>query len=698
MRSASAEIVESSILGVFMTTDNASASSQASPLAEFMEEARHQRMPLTKLFQVAENLNAIGQKPVAAELYKAWIAFNGSNPLLHLVYFNYSVTLRQMGDVTGSIHALRASLKVSPSFAQAHINLGRALEDCRLIGQAVQQWREFVDQTSEITPSQLAHRIMALEHIGRVLESSDQMDEAEVALWQAIELRPEKTEAGQHWSALRQRQCKWPILTPSEHISMRQLIDSISPLTLGCYSDDPLFQLAKAYRYNKALVGRPDLSGFERKQPKAKSGTGQRLRIGYVSSDLRDHAVGFALSEVLELHDKKSVEVYAYYCGEARTDDPTQERIKKVTDCWRDISGINDIDAAKQIAADDIDILVDVNGYTKHARTKIFAYRPAPVIVSFCGYPGTLASPFHQYIIADDFIVPPENEIYYTEKVLRIPCNQPVDRKRLIAGRPSRQQAGLPEDAFVYACFNGMQKITAGCFSRWMQILNATPGSVLWLLAGNDSVNQRLRDEATKAGVDPDRLIFAPKAGNPHHLARIAVADLFLDTFPYGAHSTAADAITMGLPVLTIPGKSFASRFCGSIVVAAGVPELVCNGPEDYVNRAIAFERDRGSLQAVRASIQSQRDTSALRDMEALARRMEDLFWQMQGECERGETPVPNLTNLDVYYEIGAGIIAQNIEFEDETAYRKRYLQELEKWNDYAPLAPDGRLWKGQPA
>ncbi|WFU08081.1 glycosyl transferase [Rhizobium sp. CB3090] len=677
-----------------MTVNIASVSPQASPLVSASERARNQQLPLGELFQIAEILNGIGKQPQAIELYKTWIAFNDTSPLLHLAYFNYAVTANHAGDAAGAIHALRACLKLSPQFGPAHINLGRLLEDSGLHGRAVEQWRDFAKATAEITADKIGYRLMALQHIGRVLESVGSLEEAEAALWQAIELQPSKTEAGQHWTSLRQHQCKWPTLVTSEHVSARNLLDAMSPLILGCYTDDPLFQLAKAYRYHKSLIGRPDLREFPRQPPKRKTGTGERLRVGYVSSDLRDHAVGFALREVLELHDKSSVEVFAYYCGEPRSNDATQTRIKNAVDCWREISTLSDIDAAKQIRADEIDILIDVNGYTKHARAKIFAYRPAPVIVNFCGYPGTTASPFHQYIIADEHIIPPENEIYYTEKVLRIACNQPIDRKRLIAARPTRAEAGLPEDAFVYACLNGMQKITANCFARWMQILSATPGSVLWLLAEAPDVNQRLRQMAEQNGVEPERLIFASKAANPNHLARMALADLFLDTFPYGAHSTAADAITVGLPVLTMPGKSFASRFCSSIVAAAGVPELICSGPEDYVSRAIAFAHDRDSLTAIRDSLQRQRETSGLRDIPGLARRLEHLFWQMQGEIERGETPAPDLSNLDVYYEIGAEIVLENIEFEDDQAYRQRYLQKLAQWNDYAPLSRDSRLLK----
>ncbi|GEO83763.1 glycosyl transferase [Ciceribacter naphthalenivorans] len=678
---------------MLMTNNNSSNTGSLPSFAGILELARMQRLPLTDLFSLAESRSAAGLRAEAAEIYKVWIAFNEANPLLHLVYFNYSVTLRQLGDIAGSIHALRACLKLDPRFGQAHINLGRAFEDSGLATHAIQQWRSFVEMTSESTADRVMHRLMALQHIGRVMENAGLLDEAETALRQAIELRPDKTEAGQHWSALRQRQCKWPILVPSDHAPMRALIDSMSPLALGCYSDDPLFQLARAYRYNKSFVGRPDTSGFSRKVVKHKSGTGQRLRVGYVSSDLRDHAVGFALREVLELHDKSSVEIYAYYCGDPVANDATQTRMKNAADCWRDIATLSDEEAARQIATDDVDILIDVNGYTKHARTKIFAYRPAPVIVNFCGYPGSMGSPFHQYMIADERIVPPGNEIYYSEKVLTIPCSQPLDRKRVIAERPSRAEAGLPEEAFVFACFNGMQKITEATFAQWMAILNATPGSVLWLLTGSEPVDQRLRQLAEKAGVAPERLIFAEKTPNAKHLARIALADLFLDTFPYGAHSTAADALTMGLPVLTYPGKSFAARFCHSIVAAAGVPELLCDGPEHYVERAIGFAKAPESLKTIRDSLQAGRETSVLRDIPALTRRLEEVFWQMQAESERGETPVPDLRNLDLYYEIGTELVQSNIVFVDDQIYRQRYLEKLAAWDDYASIPHDNRLW-----
>ncbi len=669
-----------------------------SPFLELAARIKLRAFPLGDLIQAAEGLKALGLPQQAADLYNMWIAYNDEDKFVHFACFNYAVALRELGDLPGSINALRACLHIDPSFGAAHVNLGRAFEDAGLIPDAVQKWRNYLEATAAITPERAQHRLMALQHLGRVYENSELLQESEAILRQAIELRPERTEAGQHWLALRQRQCKWPVLTPSDQVSQAQLIEAMSPMALAVFADDPMFQLAKAYRYGKSLVGKREEAPFQC-EPRPKSGGRGRLRIGYLSSDLRAHAVGFALSEVLELHDKSRVETFGYYCGEPKSDCPVQIRIRAALDGWRDISAISDRAAAEAILRDEIDILVDVNGYTKHARTKIFSWRPAPVIVNWCGYPGTMGTPYHQYCITDARIAPPGSERYFSERVLRIPCNQPIDRKRAIDPSPTRAQAGLPEGAFVYACFNGMQKLTRAVFARWMRILAETPGSVLWLLTGTPDTNKRLQDAAAAASVAPERLLFAPKAGNSAHLARIALADLFLDTAPYGAHSTAADSLTVGLPILTVPGRSFASRFCASVVAAAGLDDLICANAEDYVQRAIAFGRNPQSLAAYRQRLTPQaREGSVLRDIPALVLGLEACFEQMQLEREQGLTPTPDLTNLDLYYEIGAALDLEAVDQLDDAAYERVYRDRLELLNKHHPIPRDNRFWRAQDA
>jgi predicted O-linked N-acetylglucosamine transferase (SPINDLY family) len=662
-------------------------------MSDLFTRCRTKSMSILELFQTAERLQNSGLLSQTIELYKNWVAYNNDNPHVHLAYFNFSVVLRGARDLPGAIQALQFSLKTRDDFAQSHINLGRALEDSGLIGAAVAQWQKYLAMPADITAEHMSHRMMAMQHIGRVLEANQQLVEAEAILWDAMELRPDKKESAQHWIAIRQRQCKWPPLKTSEHVSFRHLVEGLSPMTLACYLDDPVFQMAKAYRYCKSLVGDVSQDGFQPGTKRNRLEAGEKIRIGYLSSDLREHAVGFALSELFEHHDPSKFEFYAYYCGEPKQNDPTQARLKQSMNHWIDINTLTDLQAAERIKADQIDILVDVNGFTKSARTKIFAYRPAPVIVSFCGYPGTLGSPYHQYLIADDFIIPPQNEIFYTEKVLRITCNQPVDRKRAIGAKPMRSAYGLPENAMVFACFNGMQKVTEACFTRWMQILKAVPNSVLWLLEGGNQVDQRLKGIAAEHGIDGSRLIFAGKVPNPDHLARIALADLFLDTFPYGAHSTGSDAITMGLPVLTFAGNGFASRFCASIVDAAGMPSLIVDTPEAYVQTAVRLGTQPEALKAIRAELASKRETCVLRDIPAMARSLEDCFLTMQSDCENGTLPVPDFRNMDVYFEIGAQILEEGFDHLTFAELIGKYRAKLVAFNNREPLARDNRLW-----
>jgi predicted O-linked N-acetylglucosamine transferase (SPINDLY family) len=417
------------------------------------------------------------------------------------------------------------------------------------------------------------------------------------------------------------------------------------------------------------------------------------LRVGYVSSDLREHAVGYLMSEMFELHDREKVEVFAYYCG-IPSNDGVNARIKMAVEHWLDIRDMSDDEAARRIAADRIDILVDVNGHTRSARTGVFARRPAPIQVNWLGYPGTMGSPYHQYMVADAWTVPPEFELYCSEKVLRLPCYQPNDRKRFVAAeRPSRAEAGLPEEAMVFCCFNGSQKITRFTFDRWLEILRQVEGSVLWLLWVDEGVQQRLGDHAEANGVARERIVFAPKIPNPLHLARYPLADLFLDTAPYGAHTTASDALWMGVPVLTLSGRCFASRVCGSLVRAAGLPELVTETPGDFVDRAVALGRDRAAIAELKARLEAGRDSCDLFNMDKLVASLEDLYAVMAEDHARDRLPQPDLANLADYFEVGLTLDHEGRELLAEPDYHGLYKEGLALRHLVRPLRPDGRLW-----
>jgi predicted O-linked N-acetylglucosamine transferase (SPINDLY family) len=656
-----------------------------------LEKAIAQKLPLAELFETAARLKATRQDRASAELYKTWIAYNSDDPFVYAAYFNYGTALADAGDRPGAINALREALRIKPDFHPAYINLGRLLEDSGQAGKGVVQWMALTERLASVNGESVAHKLSALQQIGRVLESHEKDDAAEDALRQSLEIDPRQTEVMQHWIALRQRQCKWPVLATSERVARADLLSGISSLSLANHADDPMFQLAKAHRYNKRAIGR--IEPLPREDVAIRRRPGEKLRIGYISSDLREHAVGFAMTDVMETHDRAHFEIFAYYCGIARND-PTRERIAAAVDRWTDINGMSDDVAARRIAEDGVHILVDLNGYTKDARTKVFARRPAPIIANWFGFPGTMGTPYHHYVIADEAIIPKDAEIYYSEKVLRLPCYQPNDRKRVVAPeRPTRAEAGLPEDAFVYCSLNGMQKLTAVTFERWMTILAAVPDSVLWLLTGTEATNERLRKAAAARGVAPERIVFAQKMPNPKHLARYPLADLFLDNFPYGAHTTAADSLWMGVPIVTFPGRSFASRVCASLVRAAGVGELACDTANAYVSRAIELGRDRRQLAAIRDKLVAGRDTCLLFDTPTLVGHLEGLYREMWRDFEAGALPRPDLRNLDIYHEIGLGLDLEQIELMDDDSYRALYRQKLAEWDRADPITPDVRMW-----
>lgn len=655
--------------------------------------AANQSLDIADVIALAEAREAQGDIGGVVSLYRDWIARNPSHPLVHAVYFNYGVALSKAGDRYGAMIALRAALGIKPDFLPAHINLGRLLEDDGQIGAAISQWLILVSQTAMIEGNAVKHKLVALQQLGRVLETFNQDEPAEDALKKSLEINENQPEVVQHWIALRQRQCKWPAVAASEHVGIRTLLSSISPLSLAALGDDPMFQLARASRYSRELTGMPRAAMCHATAAKERAPLRAKLRIGYVSSDLREHAVGFAMADVLETHDRQSFEISAYYCGINRPD-ATQLRAQRSVDQWVDINRLSDEEAAARIREDGIDILVDLNGYTKDARSRIFSYRPAPVTVNWFGFPGTMGSAHHHYIVADPIVIPEEDEIFYSEKVLRLPCYQPNDRKRVVASEtPSREMAGLPADRFVYCCLNGCQKLTPDVFGSWLNILRQVPDSVLWLLSGGAATEERLRQMAARGGVAAERLIFAEKMANPQHLARYQLADLFLDNAPYGAHTTASDAMWMGVPVLTYAGKTFASRVCASLVGAAGLGDLVCDSESSYVARAVALGKDRAQVEALKARLISARASSTLFDTPLLVSELETLYRRMWADAVEGRLPKPDLANLNEYFEIGLEIAADGKVPATRDDLCRLYRDRLEEWAASICIQPDHRLW-----
>jgi predicted O-linked N-acetylglucosamine transferase (SPINDLY family) len=661
------------------------------PFLEAIQKITAGNFPLDQLLAAAQGL----APDQARQLYQVWISFNKEHPLLFIAHFNCSTLLQQMGDETAGEAELKAALAQKPDFAPARINLGSAYERQGRAKEAVDEWRAGLDQMSAITPDAIGYKTTLLKQISRVLSDNQALAAAEIALTQCLELNPDARDVAEQYVAARLAQCKWPMTPPDGKFTRRNLVSRLHPLSVCAYTDDPLFQLAASDRYVRTMAPIDErTTRFDRRS--APIETNRRLRVGYVSSDLRHHAVGYLMVNFFEEHDRKDFEVFAYYTG-INADDPIQARIKACCDHWRDIRGITDDEAAAKIAEDGIDILIDINGHTRDARIGVFARRPAPIQVNWLGYPGTMGSSFHHYIVADDWTIPGHAESWYSEKVLRLPCYQPNDRKRIIDDKPiTRADFGLPDDAFVFCCFNASHKFTRHTFERWMEILRATENSVLWLLDYAPETNVRLREMAEAAGIAATRLVFAPKLPNPRHLARYPLADLFLDSAPYGAHTTASDALWMGVPVLTWSGRCFASRVCGSLLRSHGLADMVTETPEQFVSRAIHLSgAGKGELEIIRARVTANRDTSTLFDVARLSRALEGLYRQMRDDYNSGNLPQPNLANLDAYFEIGVAQDHEAREMGAVTDYEGFWKAQLARRHYHHPMAPDGRLWTG---
>jgi predicted O-linked N-acetylglucosamine transferase (SPINDLY family) len=652
-------------------------------------------LTVTAVIAAAEQLIASGRAREAVELYQLWVDHNQIHELAYAVLFNLGVTLTGLGDDLAAAAAYRLALKLSPGFLAAAINLGSALERLGQPEDALQSWYGAATYPGPPNSNSIAWQVEAWKQSGRILELSQAEARAEAALTRCLELDPTQLEAAQHLIALRQTQCRWPVLIDTARLSKRDLLKMISPLSLAAYRDDAMFQLAAAHHYHlKHNVQEPATAGQWVRPDDAGS---RRLRIGYLSSDLRAHAIGYLTAEVYALHDRNTIEIFLYYCGPV-SEDALQQRIRGSADHWTDISKMTDRQAASCIVRDEIDILVDLNGYTKDARTKVVALRPAPIIVNWLGFPGSMGTPYHHYIIADEVIIPPESESFYSEKVLRLPCYQPNDRHREVdAAAPSRAAAGLPEDATVFCCFNGQNKITEQVFNAWIEILEAVPESVLWLLSTRAATSEDLKARAVGKGISAARIIFADRRWNAGHLARYPLADLFLDTFPYGAHTTASDALWMGVPVLTCTGQSFASRVCSSLLHAASMPDLVTNTLAEYKRAAITIGLDRHKQQDLKNRLRRSVRTSRLFDTPALVRHLEALYQDMWNDFLSGRLPSPDLRNLPHYHDIGSDVSDDWIGSASNLEKRAYYETQMAYRNGISPAVADSRAWRRAP-
>lgn len=616
--------------------------SEQDSFAKISQILRNQLDP-AGLIGAAEALSRNGQGGQAVSLYEVWLLANPAHPLRHIIAFNCGSQLLQAGDSAGARKYLGQAIESNPDFYQARLNLASSYERAGEAEAAMAEWQQIVDRLAPVSQLNISLKIQAFKNIARVKRSTAV---AESVLYQAIELDATQPDLVQHWVNRRQGRCVWPLLESVGSLSVRAILERMAPLSMAAFSDDPLLQLGVARAYTAqmqgAVTGLKVLGAWP--VPSARP---EKLKVAYLSSDFCHHAVGYLMSDVFENHDRSRYEITVFNIGE-RNDDAIQKRIMGGVDHWFDIRGVPDKTAAQQIIAQGIDILIDMNGHTNYQRTALLAMRPAPIIANWLGYPGTMGSREHHYIIADDFLIPSEFESYYSEKVVRLPCYQPNGKLYPVPVlQTTRADLGLPETGVVFCCFNGSVKITEPVFARWCVILASVPGSVIWLRGSpDDDFALRLRAEAVRRGIAPERLVFLPFRSNTEYLGCHRYADLFLDTFPYGAHTTASDALRMGIPIVTLAGLSFASRVCGSLSRAAGLSDLICTTPEEYVARAIELGNNPEALAQLKQRLAESLPGCDLFNAPKLVRHLEGLFETMWGEYAAGTLHRPDTSWL----------------------------------------------------
>ena len=543
--------------------------------------------------------------------------------------------LMEEGRTAEAIAQYRQAIAIQPAYPEAHNNLGNACQIAGLLEDAVGCYR----QALGLSPAYAE----AYRNLGSALRRLGRLSEAVGCFRSAVSLNPRYADAITQLVQEVRSLCDWELvdaLTAQLVEVVEARSAAVNPFVFLSLETTARQQFLCARRWAEEHL---DVPGARPPTRRAHSRPGDRITLGYLSADFQEHATAHLTAELFALHDRSRFRVIGYSYG-ADDGSPMRRRLASTFDDFVDLEAASHAHAAERIRNDGVDILVDLKGYTRDARPTIMAMRPAPIQVSYLGYPGTMGTNVLDYIIADPFVVPADQQPNYVESIVHLPdCYQANDSTRPIAERiPTRRECGLPESGFVFCCFNASYKFTPRVFDVWIRLLGAVPGSVLWILASNDLAAGNLKREAeTRLAGSADRLVFAPSLPNPEHLARFAVADLFLDTLPYNAHTLASDALWGGCPVITCSGQTFPSRVAGSLLRAAGLPELVTESLSSYEALALRLARDPAELGILRSRLRSNRGAVPLFDTRRFTRNLESAFETMWRRHLAGELPGP---------------------------------------------------------
>jgi predicted O-linked N-acetylglucosamine transferase (SPINDLY family) len=528
----------------------------------------------------------------AQELYDAAVA---CNPKFFEAYFNKAVLYNLNGRFLQAIEACHKVIQINPDHPKVMNALGVALAGIKHHVAAIDAFEKAVEQNPK--------QVEAWSNMAGSYEILQKHEDAVRCCKEAMKLDPDYPNLRARMAFKQLYICDWSDSNETLNTLLSRLEHGTAcdPFRYVAFSQDAKLHHKIALGWAKSLE-KPLINLDPPRVPPIH----QRIRIGYFSADFHLHATALLAARMFELHDKDRFETYAFSFGPDRKDEMFH-RLNRSFDHWIDIRAMDDMSVVKKARELEIDIAVDLKGYTLDHRIGIFQLRPAPIQISYLGFPGTTGCSFMDYIVADRTIIPPPLRKFYTEKVIYLPHSYQINdnTKQVPNRRPSRARLGLPNQGFVFCCFNNNYKITPEVFDVWMRLLKKVPGSVLWLLKDNELAEKNLRLEAAKRGVSPERLIFAARTSAPAHLARQRAADLFLDTLPCNAHTTASDALLVGLPVLTCMGESFASRVAASLLRAQGLDELVTASLEEYETRALQLATSPAALRRLRTRCKS---------------------------------------------------------------------------------------------
>jgi predicted O-linked N-acetylglucosamine transferase (SPINDLY family) len=545
------------------------------------------------------------------------------------VYFlNRGNAHRKLYQLEAAVRDYDKSIELNPDVSEAYLARATAKHERKDLIQAVADYSLAISMNPECAE--------AFFNMGQALQQLKQADSASISFFKALEIKPDFDFLLGTCLHSKMKLCDWENLGEGLNIleaevsSLKKVTTPFAALSL---IDNPKLHFQAAQTYGNSKFPSNHLLGpIPKRNPK------DRIRVGYFSADFHNHATSYLMAELFEAHDRFKFEIYGFSFG-SNTQDEMRNRLSKGFDKFLDVSKLPDSEIAQLSRDFEIDIAIDLKGYTEDSRTEVFAYRCAPIQVNYLGYPGTMGVDYMDYVIADPIVISESNVDSFTEKIAYLPnCYQVNDSKRKISDKQfTRSNCGLPGKGFVFCCFNNGYKIQPQTFQIWMRILQSVEGSVLWLYEDNSTASVNLRQEAERLGVDSNRLIFAPRLAMDEHLARHCMADLFLDTLPYNAHTTASDALWAGVPVLTCMGKSFAGKVAASLLNTIDLPELITYNEQKYEEKAVQIANDPQFLNSLKTRLSINKTTSPLFNIGQFTSHFEATLTKMYAVYQSGD-------------------------------------------------------------